>query len=130
MAIHVAQLGSPRASGEGPRIGTVRRPPRGVKKDDYARQDYYDAWLPQLSPSAGLIAKLKGGHVAWPAFEKAFRRELSAPDNSRLLDMLATLSRTADFAIGCYCADEKTCHRSILRKVLVERGALVQQERR
>ena len=128
MAIRVVQLGSPRARDEGVRIGTARRPPRGVKKEDYARLDYYDVWLPQLSPSAELLHRIKSGTItpaAWKAFERRFLGELAAPDNARLLDLLAALSRSANFSIGCYCEDESRCHRSILRKVLQERGAVL-----
>ena len=128
MAIRVVRLGSPRAMGEGLRIGTVRRPPRGVRKQDFARLDYYDTWLPQLALSAGLVGWVQeqrdtaGG---WKSFEKKYLRELSSPDTLRLLDLLAALSHTADFSVGCYCEDESRCHRSILRKVLAEHGALI-----
>jgi uncharacterized protein YeaO (DUF488 family) len=125
MAIHIVQLGSARNKGEGPRIGTVRRPPRGVKRIDYAKYDYFDVWLPQVAPSAALIGKLKAGQIGWSAFEKGYRRELSVPDNSRLLDVLSAFSKIASFSIGCYCDDEKKCHRSILRKILTERGASI-----
>lgn len=122
MAISIVRLGSPRAKNEGPRLGTVRRPPRGVKKGDYAKRDYYDAWLPELSPSAKLVKRaLHGGD--WQAFAKAYRREMRA--QSRLLDVLAALSRSADFAVGCYCEDESRCHRSILRELLAEHGARI-----
>jgi len=120
MVIRVVRLGSARGSGEGPRLGTVRRPPRGVKKDDYARRDFYDAWLPELAPSAKLVAR---AHRDWDGFVKAYRREMKAPAAERLLAVLAQLSQHADFALGCYCEQEDRCHRSILRELLEERGA-------
>ncbi len=128
MAIRVLQLGSARIKDEGIRIGTVRRPPRGVRKEDYSRLDYYDVWLPQLAPSSELVQKIKKGPITasnWKTFERQFSRELSTPDNSRLLDLLVALSRVTDFSIGCYCEDESKCHRSILKKALLERGALI-----
>jgi uncharacterized protein YeaO (DUF488 family) len=118
--IRVVRLGSPRAKGEGLRLGTVRRPPRGVKKSDYARHDYYDAWLPELAPSAKLIA---GAQKNWESFARAYRREMKAPAAERLLALLAGLSQHADFSIGCYCEREERCHRSILRRLLIEKGA-------
>jgi uncharacterized protein YeaO (DUF488 family) len=118
--IRVVRLGSPRASGEGLRLGTVRRPPRGVKKSEFARRDYYDVWLPDLAPSPRLIAK---AHRDWGAFIKAYRREMSLPAAQRLLELLARLSHDADFSVGCYCEDEQRCHRSILRQLLAENGA-------
>jgi uncharacterized protein YeaO (DUF488 family) len=120
--VRVVRLGSPRARGEGPRVGTVRRPPRGVKRSDYAKRDYYDVWLPELAPSAPLIAK---AHKDWPAFVKAYRREMSQPAAQRLIAVLAALSRDANFAVGCYCENEKRCHRSILRGLLADHGARV-----
>jgi uncharacterized protein YeaO (DUF488 family) len=113
--IRVVRLGSPRAAGEGLRLGTVRRPPRGVKKADYARRDYYDVWLPDLAPSAPLVAR---AHKDWAGFSKAYRREMSKPLAQRLLELLAGLSQHADFSVGCYCEDEDRCHRSILRELL------------
>jgi len=128
MAVSIVRLGSPRSSKEGVRVGTVRRPPRGVKKKDYAKLDFFDVWLPQLAPSAELLQKAKG----WPydpklrkLFERRYLRELATGDNSRLLDLLAALSKNANFSLGCYCEDETICHRSILRKVLISRGALI-----
>jgi uncharacterized protein YeaO (DUF488 family) len=117
--VRVVRLGSPRARGEGPRLGTVRRPPRGVKKSDYARRNYYDVWLPELSPSPKVIAMAND----WARFVKAYRREMQAPAAQHLLDLLAGLSRQADFSVGCYCADERRCHRSVLRELLAEHGA-------
>ncbi len=128
MAILVVRLGSPRRKDEGIRIGTVRMPPRGVRKEDYSKKDYYDLWLPQLAPSIDLLKKAKRMALAassWKAFERQYVHELSAPDNIRLLDLLAAFSQIADFSIGCYCEDESRCHRSILKKVLKERNARV-----
>jgi len=128
MPIFIVQLGSPRKPGEGPRLGTVRRPPRGVPKSDFARLDYYDVWFPNLSPSAGLVQEALGAadEPAWAAFRRKFRREMSAPDRSRELDLLAALSHHASFSLGCYCEDERRCHRSVLRELLTERGAAVE----
>ena len=120
MTIKVVRLGSPRAKGEGPRLGTVRRPPRGVKKSDYARLGYYDLWLPELSPSAALI---KTAHRDWNKFERRYRHEMR--DQEHLLAVLALLSHTASFAVGCYCEDESRCHRSILRALLSDHGARI-----
>ncbi len=120
--IRVVRLGSPRARGEGLRLGTVRRPPRGVKKKDYARLDYYDLWLPELSPSAPLVAKVQRN---WTGFAKAYRREMARPAAHRLLELLAQLSRHADFSVGCYCEEERRCHRSVLRELLKELGARI-----
>jgi uncharacterized protein YeaO (DUF488 family) len=103
------------------RLGTVRRPPRGVKKSDYARRNYYDVWLPELSPSPKVIAMASD----WPRFVKAYRREMRAPAAERLLELLARLSRGADFSVGCYCEREDRCHRSILRQLLREKKAKV-----
>ena len=128
MAIRVVRLGSPRSANEGVRIGTVRRPPRGVPKADFAKLDFYDTWLPQLAPSAELVtwARTMGGDAAnWRLFEKRYVRELSSPDNQRLLDLLAALSLNTNFSIGCYCEDERKCHRSFLKKILLDRGALI-----
>src|SRR5579884_1836127 len=125
--VSIVRLGSPRKSNEGPRIGTVRRPPRGVPKSEFAKRNYYDVWLPQLAPSADLVsfALHSDDARAWKTFERKYRAEMKQPDASRLLDLLATLSRTSDFAVGCYCEDEAHCHRSILRALLAERGAEV-----
>jgi uncharacterized protein YeaO (DUF488 family) len=128
MAIRIVRLGSQRAKGEGLRIGTVRRPPRGVPRTDYARLDFYDTWLPQIAPSAELIAKLRerpDAESSWRRFEKEYTRELLRPDNLRLLDLLAALSKQTELSVGCYCENEKRCHRSILRTVLAGRGALI-----
>lgn len=125
MAIRIVQLGSKRQKGEGLRIGSVRRPPRGVPKSEFAKRDYYDVWLPQLSPSAKLVSKALAATTErqWQAFVKAFRREMSQPESARLLDLLAALSETAAFSLGCYCEDERRCHRSVLRQLLHERRA-------
>ena len=125
MSISIVQLGAPRKPGEGPRLGTVRRPPRGVPKSDFARLDYYDVWFPNLSPSAELVREALGtrDQRAWAAFCRKFRREMSAPDRSRELDLLAALSHHTNLALGCYCQDERRCHRSLLRDRLAERHA-------
>ncbi|NWF86129.1 MAG: DUF488 family protein [Bryobacteraceae bacterium] len=125
MTIRIVRLGSPRAPGEGVRIGTVRRPPRGVPKAQFASGNWYDVWFPLLAPSD---ATVKLGLKAqtdreWAAFAKRYRAEMAQSDASRALDLLAALSRTADFSVGCYCADESRCHRSVLRALLRERGA-------
>ena len=125
MAIRIVRLGTNRSKAEGTRIGTVRRPPRGVPKTEYASQDWYDVWLPNVAPSAELM---KVGRVAqsekdWAVFVKKYRSEMAAPDNSRVLDLLAALSQSANFSVGCYCENEERCHRSVLRSLLVERGA-------
>jgi uncharacterized protein YeaO (DUF488 family) len=119
--IRVTRLGSARARGEGLRLGTVRRPPRGVRKADYARRNYYDLWLPELAPSAKLIGLSKD----WGRFAKAYRQEMKRPAAQRLLELLAKLSREANFSVGCYCEREERCHRSILRQLLFERGAAI-----
>ncbi len=125
MAIRVVRLGTPRVSNEGLRLGTVRRPPRGVPKSQFAKRDFYDVWLPNLSPSRELVslAMHSQGESWWKTFERKFRAEMNGPDASRLLDLLAALSHGANFSLGCYCEDEQHCHRSILRKLLAERGA-------
>jgi len=126
VAIHIVRFGTPRGPGEGPRLGTVRRPPRGVKKEDWSRRDYYDVWVPDLSPSAQLISwahtePLTGER--WTRFAREYRKEMRAPGAERLIALLATLSRNADFAVGCYCEDVAHCHRAVLRDLLVEAGA-------
>lgn len=131
MAISVVQLGSPRRPGEGPRLGTVRRPPRGVPRSEFARRDYYDVWLPELAPSAELVARGRSASTAraFQVFVERYRREMRRPEPSRLLDLLAALSRAADFSVGCYCQDETRCHRSVLRELLRERGAKLRGRR-
>lgn len=125
MSIFIVQLGAPRKSGEGLRLGTVRRPPRGVPKADFARLDYYDVWFPNLSPSAELVQEALGAADgrAWAGFRRKFRQEMNTPDRSRELDVLAALSHRTNLSLGCYCAVESRCHRSLLRELLVERGA-------
>lgn len=128
MSLSIVRLGTPRLPGEGVRIGTVRRPPRGVPKERYAAEDWYDVWYPDLSPSPDLMATAKAAQAAddataWAAFERSFRKEMAEPGPRRTLDLLAALSASADFAIGCYCADEARCHRSVLRGLLQQRGA-------
>ncbi|MGC2297516.1 MAG: DUF488 family protein [Acidobacteriaceae bacterium] len=127
--ITVVRLGSPRSPNEGLRLGTVRRPPRGVPRADFAKRDFYDVWLPNLAPSEELLKQVQQGLQSpddarsWKAFERKYRSEMGRPDASRLLDLLAALSHQTSFSLGCYCADENRCHRSILRKLLTERGA-------
>ena len=125
MPVTIVRLGSPRKAKEGLRIGTVRRPPRGVPKSEYAQRDYYDVWLPNLAPSQRLLKEAKTAHdkKSWAMFERKFRSEMKAPDAGKILDLLAALSHRTDFSVGCYCNDERRCHRSILRQLLVERGA-------
>jgi uncharacterized protein YeaO (DUF488 family) len=127
MAIRIVRLGSPRAPGEGLRIGTVRRPPRGVPRAEFARRDFYDVWYPDLAPSVALVAEAQRATSdrAWAAFERRYRRELSAPGSRRTLELLAALSHQADLALGCYCEDERRCHRSVLRAVLRDLGARI-----
>jgi uncharacterized protein YeaO (DUF488 family) len=125
MAVRIVRLGTPRAHGEGPRIGTVRRPPRGVPRREYASRNFYDVWYPNLAPSVETMkmAQQASDEKEWQAFRRRFAREMSTPDASRTLDLLAELSRHADFSLGCYCEDESRCHRSVLRALLAERGA-------
>ncbi len=125
MVMRIVRLGTPRVAGEGLRIGTVRRPPRGVPKAEFATRDFYDVWLPNLAPSA---ETMKLGQVAetpaqWAAFTRQFRAELATPEQGHLLELLAALSHRSDFSVGCYCEDEAHCHRSVLRALLLERGA-------
>jgi uncharacterized protein YeaO (DUF488 family) len=125
MPVRVVRLGSVRVKGEGLRIGTVRRPPRGVPKAKFASENWYDVWLPELSPSE---ATLKLGQTAetdaeWRVFARRYEKEMAAPTASRVLDLLAALSRETDFAVGCYCEDESRCHRAVLRRLLAGRGA-------
>jgi uncharacterized protein YeaO (DUF488 family) len=127
MAVRIVQLGSPRASNEGLRIGTVRRPPRGVPKSEFASRNYYDVWLPNLAPTDQLLkaAQSAKNEADWRAFIKRYRSEMNRPENSRVLDLLAALSHQANFSVGCYCNDEQHCHRSVLRQLLAERGASI-----
>lgn len=125
MTVRIVRLGQPRTAGEGTRLGTVRRPPRGVPRKDFARLDWYDVWFPVLAPSA---ATMKLGLTAttepqWRAFARKYRAEMAAPAASQSLDVLSALSRHADFSVGCYCENESRCHRSLLRELLAARGA-------
>ena len=129
MSILVVRLGSPRSAGEGLRLGTVRRPPRGVRKDDYAKRDYYDVWMPELAPSGDLVSWALSEPFTdkrWAKYEKAYRGQMRKPPAARLISLLAALSHQTDFSIGCYCADPTRCHRSILRALLAEAGAKIE----
>lgn len=127
MTVRVVRLGSPRTAGEGLRIGTVRRPPRGVSKAHYAAQNWYDVWYPNLAPSAATVVLGRAAETAreWAGFAKRYRGEMGASEPARTLDLLAALSHVADFSVGCYCEDEARCHRSVLRALLTERGAKI-----
>lgn len=124
MPIRVVRLGTRRAAGEGLRLGTVRRPPRGVPKARFAKDDWYDLWLPDLAPSEPLVkqALRASSDREWRAFVKKYRNAMAAPEKVRLIDLLAALSRSSSFSVGCYCEDENRCHRSVLRMLLRERG--------
>ena len=135
MTIRVVRLGSPRAPGEGVRLGTVRRPPRGVPKARFAADDWYDVWYPNLSPEPELMKLALSTHARpdsaeaekdWARFAREFRRAMAEPDAARTLDVLAALSHGANFSVGCYCENEARCHRSILRALLAERGAKIE----
>jgi uncharacterized protein YeaO (DUF488 family) len=125
MAIRIVQLGSPRLRGEGLRLGTVRRPPRGVPKAEHASRNFYDVWLPDLAPSEDLVrmALASSDERSWQTFARRYRAEMKRPAAARLLALLAALSRTTALSVGCYCEDEARCHRSILKELLVESGA-------
>lgn len=125
MAIRVVRLGSPRTRGEGLRLGTVRRPPRGVPKAQYGSRDFYDVWLPDLAPTEGLVKLALGAadERAWRSFVRRYRAEMKRPEAARLLTLLAALSHRTDLSVGCYCAEESRCHRSVLRELLREHGA-------
>jgi uncharacterized protein YeaO (DUF488 family) len=128
MSVHIVRLGTPRIPGEGIRVGTVRRPPRGVPKSAFARQNWYDVWFPNLAPS---LETMKFAHAAttpaqWTAFARKYRAEMAAPEARHDLELLAALSHATDFSVGCYCEDESHCHRSILRLLLIECGAKVE----
>ncbi|WP_295647173.1 DUF488 family protein [uncultured Methylibium sp.] len=131
MTARIVRLGDPREPDEGLRLGSVRRPPRGVPRADIARRDFYDLWLPLLSPSAELVKQAQAAQQpgsapgAWAAFARRFRAELRVADASQMLDLLAALSHHTNFSLGCYCEHEARCHRSVLRELLVERGARV-----
>ncbi|HEY6571997.1 MAG TPA: DUF488 family protein [Candidatus Eisenbacteria bacterium] len=125
MAIRVVQLGTPRTRGEGLRLGTVRRPPRGVPKAEYASRDFYDVWVPELAPSEALVKMGLGAlnERAWLTFVRRYRAEMKRPPTARLLSLLSAMSHTTDFSVGCYCQDENRCHRSVLKALLLEHGA-------
>jgi len=125
MPIRIVRLGSPRTPNEGLRLGTARRPPRGVPKAQFAKRDFYDVWLPILSPSAKLVAfaQKSDTDASWKAFGRKFRSEMNHPDASKVLDLLAALSHQTNFSLGCYCENEQHCHRSILKQLLAARGA-------
>lgn len=128
MAVRIVKLGSQRLENEGIRIGTVRRPPRGVPKTEFASGNWYDVWYPNLSPTAetmklGLAVKTP---EEWRVFEKTFTREMNTPETKRTIELLAALSKTTNFSVGCYCDDESRCHRSVLRHLLKEAGAIVE----
>jgi uncharacterized protein YeaO (DUF488 family) len=126
MAIRIIRLGSPRTAHEGLRLGTVRRPPRGVRKSDYAKRDFYDVWLPELAPSQKWVRwalSQPWTDARWKKYVRNYRREMKAPAAARLIGLLAALSRHADFSVGCYCENPERCHRSILRELLAEHGA-------
>src|SRR5262245_36941540 len=125
MSVRIVRLGTSRAKGEGLRIGTVRFPPRGVRKTDLAKRDFYDVWFPNLAPSADAVKAGRGADTeqGWKTFTRRYRKEMDSPEASRTLDLLAALSHDANFSVGCYCEDETRCHRSLLREMLRERGA-------
>ena len=127
MSVRIVRLGSPRADDEGTRIGTVRRPPRGVRKSEYAAQNWYDVWYPNLAPSPEAVKLALDAETAteWRAFVRKYRSEMAAPDALRTIELLAALSRHANFSVGCYCESEARCHRSVLRELLQEAGAEV-----
>jgi uncharacterized protein YeaO (DUF488 family) len=127
MAIRIVRLGTPRNAGEGTRIGTVRRPPRGVPKTQFAAQNWYDVWYPNLAPSAETVKLGQNAETParWRAFARKYRSEMATADNSRTIELLAALSHHSNFSVGCYCEDESRCHRSVLRELLVEAGAHV-----
>jgi uncharacterized protein YeaO (DUF488 family) len=128
VALKIVRLGSPRAPGEGIRIGTVRRPPRGVPKKEVAARDFYDVWLPNLAPSEPLVKQFRAAvdERSWKTFARRYMAEMKRPEASRLLDLLAALSHSTSFSVGCYCADESRCHRSLLRELLQARDAEIE----
>jgi uncharacterized protein YeaO (DUF488 family) len=134
MSIRIVRLGTPRHAGEGTRIGTVRRPPRGVPKSEFASGDWYDVWFPNLSPSPDLVKHAlasqadsgAAGDKEWTAFTRGYRAEMARPENAHAIALLAALSRQSDFSVGCYCENEARCHRSILRALLRDAGARVE----
>ena len=129
MTVRIVRLGSPRLEGEGLRIGTVRRPPRGVRKTEYAKRDFFDLWFPNLAPSETLLKEHRPADAdTWKKFRRRFLMEMKEPGPRRDLDLLAALSHQTDFSVGCYCQDATRCHRSILRELLAERGAKMDAE--
>ena len=127
MPVRIVRLGTPRSADEGTRIGTVRRPPRGVPKAEFAKRDYYDVWFPTLAPSPATVKRALAAETEadWKAFTKKYRAEMAAPEAQHALALLAALSAQANFSVGCYCENEARCHRSVLRELLTEKGALV-----
>jgi len=128
MAVRVVRLGTPRLSGEGTRLGTVRRPPRGVRKEDFVKRDWFDIWLPDLAPTTAVVTWAQSEPwtpARWEKFARAYRREMRAPEQQRLIALLAAFSHTSDFSIGCYCEDPSHCHRSVLAELLREAGAKI-----
>ena len=128
MSVRVVRLGSPRVPGEGTRVGTVRRPPRGVPKAKFSADNWYDVWFPNLAPSVETMKLGQGATTPaeWATFTKKYRAEMAAPDAAHAVALLATLSHTANFSVGCYCEDEQHCHRSVLKQLLIEQGAKVE----
>ena len=128
MSVRIVRLGTPRLGGEGTRIGTVRRPPRGVPKSQFSTQNWYDVWFPNLAPSLETMKRGQEARTAaqWAQFTRKYRAEMSAPAARHDLALLAALSHAADFSVGCYCEDESHCHRSILKQLLVQHGAKVE----
>ena len=130
MTLRVLRLGSERVEGEGLRIGTVRRPPRGVPKAEFSTMNWYDVWFPNLAPSSETmkLGKQAKTEREWAVFRKKYRAEMTTPENSRTLELLAALSHQTNFSVGCYCEDESRCHRSVLKELLGEKGAMFAQE--
>jgi uncharacterized protein YeaO (DUF488 family) len=129
MAVRIVRLGTPRSANEGLRIGTVRRPPRGVRKEDYGRRDFFDVWLPEVAPSAPLVSWALSEPFTprrWAVYERKYLHEMRKPGARRIIGLLAALSAHADFSVGCYCEDESHCHRSLLRKLLIDAGAILE----
>ena len=126
MSVRIVRLGTPRDPDEGLRIGTVRRPPRAVRKQDYAARNYFDVWLPELAPSPPLVSLALSEPFTpqrWAVYRRRYRREMSQPAARRLIALLAALSSQTNFSVGCYCEDETRCHRSLLKRLLIEQGA-------
>jgi len=127
MALRIVRLGTPRLPKEGLRIGTVRHPPRGVRKEDFASRDFYDVWYPELSPSSELVKQALAAETdaQWAAFVRRFRKEMTTPSARHALELVAALSERTNLSVGCYCEDEARCHRAVLRELLAEHGAHV-----